>query len=115
MLKWHPGLAVSRTLLDASHKSNTSRKIFAFEFQFSNFRFQFFLLPFLSVLGIMCKKCTPSVSPVVLCDHPSQITEVNCDDEAALAPGVTFDACTSGKVVASAGTTFVYECTVKVS
>ncbi|KAM7449295.1 hypothetical protein ABFA07_002848 [Porites harrisoni] len=66
-----------------------------------------------SVLGIMCKKCTPSASPVVLCNDPSQITEVNCDDEAALAPDVTFDACTSGKVVASAGTTFVYECTVK--
>ena len=63
----------------------------------------------------MCKKCTPSASPVVLCKDPSQITEVNCDNETAPAPNVTFDACTSGEVVASIGTTYVYECTVKVS
>ena len=64
----------------------------------------------------MCKKCTPSANPVKLCDGPSQITEVNCDDETALAPNITFDACTSGKAVANVGSTaYVYECTVKVS
>ncbi|XP_073246061.1 uncharacterized protein [Porites lutea] len=67
-----------------------------------------------SVLGIMCKKCTPSEGlPLVLCDRPSQIKEVNCDNETAPAPNVTFDACTSGKIVANLGTTYVYECTVK--
>ena len=70
----------------------------------------------------MCKTCTPSVSPIVRCDNHSQIKEVNCDNETAPAPNVTFDACTSGKVVASVGVTavtavtaYVYECTVKVS
>ena len=63
----------------------------------------------------MCKKCTPSASPLVLCNLDSQITEINCDSETAPAPNVTFDACTSGRVVASLGTTYVYECTVKVS
>ena len=64
----------------------------------------------------MCKKCTPSVSPPVRCNLPSQIKEVHCDNETAPAPNVTFDACTSGKVVASVGgTAYVYECTVKVS
>ena len=62
----------------------------------------------------MCKKCTPSVRPLELCKDPSKIPVVNCDNETAPAPNVTFDACTSGKVVASAGTTYVYECTVKV-
>ena len=62
----------------------------------------------------MCKKCTPSARPLELCKDPSKIPVVNCDNETAPAPNVTFDACTSGKVVASAGTTYVYECTVKV-
>ncbi|KAM7449298.1 hypothetical protein ABFA07_002851 [Porites harrisoni] len=61
----------------------------------------------------MCKKCTPSASPLVLCNLPSQITEVNCDKETAAVPGLTFDACTSAKVVANVGTTYGYGCTFK--
>ena len=63
----------------------------------------------------MCKKCTPSARPMKTCKPPSEITEVNCDNETSPAPNVTFDACTSAKVVTSVGPTYVYECTVKVS
>ena len=66
----------------------------------------------------MCKKCTLSAGSLELCKDPSKIPEVNCDNETAPAPNVTFDACTSAKVVADVDAVYAYyayECTVKVS
>ena len=63
----------------------------------------------------MCKKCTPSQQPMVLCSNPGDITEVNCDNETQPASGAMFDSCTVAKVATNLGTTYPMECAVKVS
>ena len=65
----------------------------------------------------MCKKCTPSQSPLVFCNKPEEITEVNCDNEALPSnfSGVKFDSCTVAKIVTIAGPAYPMECAVKVS
>ena len=73
-----------------------------------------------SALGIICNMCTPQQSsPSNFCNSPSDLQEVNCDNQNGTVPGTnisaTYDSCITVKIVANLGTTHVMECAVKVT